>query len=507
MDARKTLEQWIAELSEKDLPLLRQSGKDLKMLGSFETISMAKFSNIALTDPGLTLTILRAACTMPRSRLQDEIHTVDAATMKLGTGKVGEIIDSMEVLENCLEGEAKTLYMQLVSRAYHSAYQAYGMARERVDMVPEELFTVAMLHDIGALILLLYGDGILLTLSSLDDEDAQKESLGFTLRELSYALAKHWKLSSFILQSLEAYDGESPISSRLYEIHLANDLSVTAQQGWETPEMEALVEKIAQHLHCDPEDAMEEVRDNAIHSAEETVFYGVVPAAASLPDLDEELLASFLINAKIPNKPLPQRRGQVEIPNTSIPTRQAKAQIPPATLAPEYSMSPMNHNIIVEVIRDCKAHLASGFNLAEFMKLLKRGFVDGLKLNRAFFAMLEPERRNLVNRFNFGNETGIRNLRIPVKDHNLFQRLLDTPQALLCNDNNSQKVIPLLPKEFYKFIDTNEFFVMTIRSKGKPLGVVYADRYGNDYGLDKADHEKLSQLCLLLAKGFELIGR
>ena len=68
MDERKSLEQWVAELSERDLPLLQQSCKDLKQIGSYETVSMAKFSNIVLTDPGLTLTILRAGCAMPRSR-------------------------------------------------------------------------------------------------------------------------------------------------------------------------------------------------------------------------------------------------------------------------------------------------------------------------------------------------------------------------------------------------------------------------------------------------------
>ncbi len=493
MDARKPLEQWIAELSERNLPLLRQSSIDLKKMGSYETISMAKFSNIALTDPGLTLTMLRAACAMPRSRLQDEIHTVDAATMKLGSSKTKQTIESMQFLEECVDEKTKTLYMQLVSRAYHSAYQAYGMARERVDMVPEELFTAAMLHETGALMLLVHGNGILFNFDALDDEEEQKEKLGFTLRELSYALVKKWKLSSFFLQSLDENDGGAHVNPRLYEVRLANDLSITAQGGWDTPEMEELIEKIAEHIHCDPEDAMLEVRDNAIHSAGETLFYGVMPAAASLPGLDEDLVKAFTKGVSEPDKQILKRR--------------VNAVIPAASLAPEQTFSPLNHDIVNKVIKETKAHLVRGFNLAEFMTLLKRGFIDGLKLNRAFFSMLDQDRRYLVCRFTFGNETGIRNLRIPVKDHNLFQRLLEKPQALRCHEDNVTKVIPLLPKEFYKLINTNEFFVMTIKAKGKSLGVFYADRAGNDYGLDKADYEKLSQLCMLLAKGFERLGR
>jgi HD-like signal output (HDOD) protein len=489
--AHKPLQQWVTELSEHDLPLLKHSCEDLKQLGSYESVSMAKFSNIALTDPGLTLTVLRAACAMPRSRLQDEIHTVDTAAMKLGSGKLKATIAAMGFLEDSVNEDSKTVYLQLVSRAYHSAYQAYGMARERVDMAPEELFTAAMLHDLGALMLLVHGDGILLGFDNLDDVEEQRSRLGFTLLELSHALAKTWKLSSFIAQSLESYDGESPISPRLYEIHLAHDLSLAAQRGWETPEMEALIEKLAQHLHCDPEDALLEVRDNAIHSAEETTFYGVVPPAATLPDLDEDVRRSFIKGTATPDKTI---------------LKGCKTEIPAASLAPEEPFSPLNEAVLDEVIQQAKAQLAGEFKLPEFMALLKRGLVDGLKLNRAFFAMLDKERKYLLSRFMFGNEAGLRNLRIPLQGHNLFQRLLDKPQALRCQADNVQKIVPLLPTEFYKLINTDQFFVMTICARGKPLGVIYADRYGNDYGLDQADYEKLCQLGRLLGKGFERLG-
>lgn len=488
--SHNSLQQWTARLSQCELPLLKQSCRDLKQIGSYENISMAKFSNIVLTDPGLTLAILRAACALPRSRLQDEIHTVDAAAMKLGSGRVKASIEAMCFLEDSVDDESRAIYMQLVSRAYHSAYQAYGMARERVDMAPEELFTAAMLHDLAALLLLIHGDGLLLDFDNLDDEAEQRRKLGFTLLELSHALAQAWQLSSFIVQSLQAYDGETAINPRLYEIHLAHELSVTAQRGWDTPAMGALIEKIARHLHRDPEEAMLEVRDNAIHSAEETLFYGVVPAAASLPGLDEALRNSFIEGTAVPVKPI--LRGP--------------AQPPPASLAPEHPFSPLHHAIVDQVIDNAKAQLGGDFNLAHFIAEIKRGFVDGMKLNRAFFAMLDNERKYLVSRFMFGNPAGLRNLRIPLRDHNLFQRLLEKPQALRCQDDNRQKVTALLPTEFYRLMDTDQFFLMTICAKGRALGIVYADRYGNDYGLDQTDYEKLCQLCRLLAKGFERLG-
>ena len=156
---------------------------------------------------------------------------------------------------------------------------------------------------------------------------------------------------------------------------------------------------------------------------------------------------------------------------------------------------------------EAKGLLRSQFNLSQFMKCIQEGFVDGLRMNRAFFAMLDQDHKNLCTRFIFGNEAGIRNLRIPINEQNLFARLISKPQALHCRPENQAKVIPLIPRDFHKLIDTSEFFLMNIQVKGKTLGVVYADRYGNDYGIDKKDFDKLCQLCLVLGKGFERIRK
>jgi len=503
----KPIEQWVEELSEAHLPLLKNSRDELDKLGPLEQITMARFSNVVLTDPGLTLTLFRAACAMPRSRLQDEIHTVDSAVMKLGMSKTAEVIDQMAVLDEIVDDTIKQHYLQLTSRAYHAAYQAYSFARERVDMVPEELFAATILQNIGVLMLLVHQPDILNSIKELDDEAEQQALLGFTLRELSLALAKEWKLSTFIQQAMALGDGDGLTSARLYEIFLADNLALEAERGWESEAMTALVEKIAAHLHSDPEQVQMDIRETAITTAEETISYGVLPVAATLPDLDEELLAAMTQYATIPTKGVGKLTPPPPI-TTEAPPPSFKKTTPPARLdGTGPPCSPLNIEKYDAAVQQAKNQIQGQFNLAEFMKAIQMAFVDGLKMNRAFFAMLDHERRNLAARFIFGTETGFRNLRISVASHNLFGLLLEKPQALHCRESNQAKIIPLLPKEFHKLISTNEFFLMNIQVKGRTLGIVYADRYGNDYGIDKKDFEKLCQLCLLLGKGFEKIGK
>lgn len=527
MDRPASLDEWIALLKERPLPLLQNTRDSLRRL-DLDNVSMARFSNIALTDPGLTLTILRAAAQKPSKRLSGEILTLDVAAMILGMAAMTTLFEQMGLLEECVEPHTKELYMQLVSRTYHGAYQAYGMARIRVDIVPEEIFTAAMLQEVGALMLLVHGGGVL-GREIMESEERQLAVLGCTLNQLSQGLAREWRLSSFIQRSL---DSEAALNNpRLNEIRLASSVAHAAERGWEGEEMEQLIEAMARHLHIDIADALGEIRDTAIQSAGETPFYGVMPAAASLPGLSEDERARLepAINAATAaaaSRVTPPAAATAAPPVAVAPAsatpreRMAPPATPPAaapTPPPRRAPMPLqatvdlktrrNDEALAGAIRELEQLLTGSVHLPNFMALLKIAFHDALGLNRAFFAMLSPDRKYLVSRFVFGHEQGLRNLRIPVGHGNLFQRLLEKPQAIWVKEENRQKVLPLLPMEVYKLFDTADFFLMTIRVKGKPLGVVYGDRKGGEQLLDEVDYEKFRQLGLLLAKGFEQLGR
>lgn len=226
MDRPASMDEWVALLKERPLPLLQNSRDSLRRL-DLDNISIARFSNIALTDPGLTLTILRAAAQKPSKRLQGEILTLDVAAMILGMGSVAKLIEEMAILETSVADNTQALYMQLVNRTYHGAYQAYVMARIRVDIVPEEIFTAAMLQEVGALMLLVHGDNIL-TGAIIADEGQQVETLGFTLKQLSQRLTREWQLSSFIQHSL---DDEPPSTTRASMRSISPAVSPTRLNG------------------------------------------------------------------------------------------------------------------------------------------------------------------------------------------------------------------------------------------------------------------------------------
>ena len=499
MDDVKSLSDWVEQLDTLSLPLLENSCQKLQEIEPYEDVPMARLSNIVLTDPGLTLTLLRHASQLSHKHLQSEILTIDAAAMMLGVNDTAKTIKDMVFLENTVTDESKEAYLQIINRSYHAAYQAYGMARARVDTAPEEVFTAAILRDIGPLMLLLYGDGILNSEIDLNDEAQQKEVLGFTLRRLSQRLAKQWSLSSLIVDSLSPTE-DLKDNPRLYEIDLAHRLAKTAESGWQSPKMEKLVEEVAHHLHINPSNAMAEIRDNAINSAKETIDYGVVPAAASLPDLQPEEAESLCLDIR---PTIDTQKPDAIATNKIIdsPYEQDDEAIMPNT-GPALDMA-----IINDVMASLESQLEGKLDLGQFMALLKQGFCQGMGMNRSFFAMVTPDRKNLISRFIFGTDIGFRNLRLSIKEGNLFQRLLEKPQPLWSRDDNHNKVIPLIGKEFHKLIDTNDFFINTITIKNKPLGIVYADRYESSHPLDEESYKIFQRLCAYLAKGFGQVGK
>lgn len=496
MDRPTSLDEWITRLEELPLPLLQNSRDSLQKL-DFDNIFMARLSNIALTDPGLTLTLLRTAALRPSKRLQGDILTLDVAAMILGMGSMKTLVAAMPLLETCVDDHTKTLYMEVVSRTYHGAYQAYGMARIRVDTIPEEIFTAAMLQEVGALMLLVHS-GNLLTREIINNEERQIETLGFTLKQLSQHLVKHWRLSNFIQRSLDS-EGASN-NPRLYEIRLASNVAHAAERGWESDEMEQLISEIAHHLYIDIEDVLEEIRDTAIQTAGETPFYGVMPAAASLPglnDVERARIEPAILTATAAGRTTLARMS-------ALP---ATHHAPEIINAPTKNKAMRDDAALAATIQVLEAMLNEPLQLPKFLEALKPAFYNDLALNRSFFAMLSQDRKYLATRFIFGSEQGLRNLRIPVVQGNLFHRLLDKPQALWVKEVNRQRVLPLLPVETYKLIDNEDFFIMTALIKGKPLGVIYADRQGNDHPFDEVDYEKFRQLGQLLTKGFEQLGR
>ena len=232
-------------------------------------------------------------------------------------------------------------------------------------------------------------------------------------------------------------------------------------------------------------EAYQQIRSNAEQASEETPFIDIQPAAQRLPSVD----AFEEQRAKAATQPAPQ-------PSQTTPAAPAASRrktAPPA--------AKVGH--LTDIRRQLDLMLKRGdYKIPELMALVTRGLHEGLNLSRAFFAAANRARTTLNCHYSIGADNSqLANLSIPITTPNLFLVLLQKPQALWVREQNRAKVWHLVPPDFATLIGVDSFFVMTILARGKPVGMIYADRHDKDFDLDRQSYDLFRQWGQIVAKG------
>ncbi|MHB1291454.1 MAG: HDOD domain-containing protein, partial [Sulfuricella sp.] len=155
----KTIVEWVDELKSWEIPVLQRSVRELgKLAGRVEKITAGEIADVVLRDPLMTLKVLQLVNGMSRSRLSNEITTVEHAVMMLGVGPFFNRLSNLKAVEESLrtfDGALPGL-MQAMSRAHHAAWQARDWAIFHADMKSEEVYIGALLYDMGEILLWAY---------------------------------------------------------------------------------------------------------------------------------------------------------------------------------------------------------------------------------------------------------------------------------------------------------------------------------------------------------------
>lgn len=466
--------EWIKRIGREPIPVLAHTVQCLSRLIDQERIPLGEFAEIVHRDPGLTAQLLRATNSMHRGRLSAEVTAVEPALMTLGLEKLRALPASLPVLNKVLRDPARHRLLKTCSCAYHAAVQARDWALLRRDMQPDEVFAAAQLHFIGDMVLSMFWAEHLERIERMirekhiAPEEAQYVVLGFTLDQLSHALAEAWRLPALVQQSLMAENAQHP---RALGVMLAVQLARASEQGWYRAPVTSLIEQGAELLGLEPASLTARVHRTAVQAARASI-YGVPPAAALLPLLPlPEPPASPVTDA-------PQDAGVCIMPNAAI-LAEVMAQLrKPAGLTPQ-----------------------------ALMDTLMRGLHDGVGMNRAVFTMLSPDRQSLQVRALAGteNDTHFNRLTLPLDGANLFSRLLERQQGVWLSDENRAKLWPLVPEDFRALIGTQSFFAMSIFVRDKAVGLFYADRHSDACGLDAHSYQHFKSLCTQAAAAMAML--
>lgn len=480
------VDEWAAKLSDMVFPIFEKTATQLAEIDESSGGSMDRVCHDVLLDAGAVLALLRKANSMTRGPLASDVTTAENAAMMIGLHNLKSLPAKLPRIQVPAEDKFERGFLQIVSRAYHAGYQAYEFAARRADMTPKEVFVAAFMHDIGKMALWLNGGDEMLQIQKMVFEkhmpldEAQYVVLGFSVDELSLALARRWGLPELAKDALHAEKASNP---RVLGIKLAVQLSRYAERSWYSEKACECIENIAEYLEMSYESTVSFVHDNAIKSARETEHIGVWHAAANLP--------------------------LIYVPEVEEQTGEGVVAVDEQTneAAPVHFCLMPQQDIYQDVENRIRK-FSNISNVYELLELAMHGYHEGLGLNRVVFAMLSKDRTQLQARHLAGtdNDPMFSQFAIQLEPANLFTHIMKKQQSVWINDENRQRFFPLVPTEVRRLIKTDSFMASSIFAKDKSVGLIYADRHLGDSHLDSHAYDRFKRLSRLVAAAIEYLS-
>jgi len=261
--AIKGLDGWVAFLSQAEIPVLKQTARDLDTLHEdAENISARGVAEVITRDPMMTVKLLRYLQSHKHKTQEHELVQVEQALLMLGVEAFFTKLPPKPVVEEILRGNTVALIslLNVVRRAQRASQYARDWAVNMRDMHYEEVHIAALLHDLAELLMWCFAPDDMLKINAMQLQDkalrsrvAQEQVLGFHLADLQLALAQKWSLPKLLLSLM---DDECAKQTRVRNVVLAVNLSRHSAKGWEDAALPDDYKEVGELLKMKPEEVM-----------------------------------------------------------------------------------------------------------------------------------------------------------------------------------------------------------------------------------------------------------
>jgi putative nucleotidyltransferase with HDIG domain len=202
--------------------------------------TMADIARVASQDPSFTVRLLRVANSSFYG-FSSTIDTVQKAVSIIGTSQIRSLALATSVA-SAFEGLPNTL-VSMENFWRHSLYCALVariLAKQARKCDPDALFTAALLHDIGELVIFnrlpqQAKEALLLVLDSADElpiYQAESQVMGFDHAQVGGELARQWKLPKMLEECIEYHhdiQSAQHFPREVALVHIANILALMAE--------------------------------------------------------------------------------------------------------------------------------------------------------------------------------------------------------------------------------------------------------------------------------------
>lgn len=272
MSEARGLEYWVVVLTRADLPVLRQTARDLEELrADDEKLTAIGVADIIARDPIMTVKLLRYLQQHKHKIQTTEVIQVEQALLMLGIEPVFNKVPPAPLIEDALKHRTPALLHLL--RAIHRSHLASEYAKDWAvrlrDLHYEEVRIAALLHDIAVILMWCFAPDEMLEIEEVRLQEPevrtrviQERVLGFSLYELQRELAVQWELPQLLLTLMNDACSHMP---RVRNVALAVNLvrHSSSSKGWDDPALPDDYQAIAELLRMPVDDVQEMIAVDA----------------------------------------------------------------------------------------------------------------------------------------------------------------------------------------------------------------------------------------------------
>lgn len=232
--------QWAALLSTSEIPVLKQTARDLDVLRQDPNkISARGVAQVIAVDPMMTAKLLRYLQQHKRRSQTSEVMQVEQALIMLGVEAFFNKVPSQPLVQDALKGHTDALIqlLHVVHRSHRASEYAYDWAVRMSDLHYEEVRIAALLHDLAEMLMWCFAPQDMLKIRAIQQQDkalrsraVQEQILGFALRDLQKELVQKWGLPELLLTLMDDENAQKP---RVRNVVLAVNLARHSANGWD----------------------------------------------------------------------------------------------------------------------------------------------------------------------------------------------------------------------------------------------------------------------------------
>lgn len=259
----EALKDWVARLSRSELPVLKQTARDLAALCADDNkLTAHSIAEVIARDPIMTVKLLRYLQQHKHRTQTTEVVQVEQALLMLGIEPFFNHIASRPLVEEMLKAHIAALppMLRVVHRSHRASQYAKDWAVQLHDLHYEEVRVAALLHDIAEILMWCFAPDQMLEIhhiqqsdKALRSRDVQDQILGFALTELQRELAAQWGLPTLLLTLMNDSCAQQP---RVRNVVLAVNLARHSAHGWDDAALLDDYKDIGELLHIPAEQAM-----------------------------------------------------------------------------------------------------------------------------------------------------------------------------------------------------------------------------------------------------------